>query len=86
MQAEEFVKSQGFKYATVARPGLLERGDAARGVEKVFAKLVSSVGVSQVARALVGDAQAFHAAAGAACPSSPVKVFEMKEIQNYGKQ
>ncbi|GAB4813542.1 hypothetical protein N2152v2_000588 [Parachlorella kessleri] len=84
-QAEEFVKSQAFTYATIARPGLLERGEAARGVEKVFAKLVSSVPVAQVARALVGDAQAFHAA-GAAGAAGAVKVYEMKELQAYGKQ
>lgn len=47
-QAEEAVKSSGFAYATIMRPGLLERGQMARGLEKAVAKLWSSVPVSQV--------------------------------------
>ena len=31
-QAEEAVKGQGFPYATIMRPGMLERGEMARGV------------------------------------------------------
>jgi hypothetical protein len=34
-QAEEAVKSQGFVRAGIFRPGMLDRGDKARAIEKV---------------------------------------------------
>lgn len=46
MQAEEAVKAQRFPYASILRPGLLERGELARGMEKVVARVMSSVKVS----------------------------------------
>ncbi len=48
LQAEEAVKASGFAYATIMRPGLLERGQMARGLEKAVAKVWSSVPVSKV--------------------------------------
>ena len=45
-QAEEAVKAQRFPYASILRPGLLERGELARGMEKAVARLMSSVKVS----------------------------------------
>lgn len=35
MQAEEAVKGQGFARAGIFRPGMLDRGDKARSIEKV---------------------------------------------------
>lgn len=46
MQAEEAVKAQRFPYASILRPGLLERGELARGMEKAVARVMSSVKVS----------------------------------------
>lgn len=61
------MKSQGFKFVTIMRPGLLERGDKARGLEKTWAKFMSSVPVSQVghgkwciSRQLAGNACTAH--------------------------
>ena len=70
------------------RPGLLERGELARGLEKLSAKLLSSVAVSQVARVMVLDAERWHearsAAAAAAAGAQPeVKVFEMGDLRKY---
>lgn len=67
------------------RPGLLERGQLARGAEKVFAKLVSSVAVGQVARVLVDEAEKWHAVhgGGGEATDPQVTVFEMKQLQQY---
>ena len=46
-QAEEAVKAQRFPYAALLRPGLLERGELARGMEKAVARVMSSVKVRQ---------------------------------------
>lgn len=40
-QAEESVKSAGFSRTAIFRPGLLDRGDKARALEKVGSWLVS---------------------------------------------
>lgn len=79
--AEEVVKHQGFDYVSIMRPGLLERGDLARGPEKLYAKLVSSVAASQVAKVMIGDAEKPNRAAG----EGGIKVWSMKEIQSYGQ-
>jgi hypothetical protein len=39
LQAEEAVKSQGFGRAGIFRPGMLDRGDKARAIEKVSVSL-----------------------------------------------
>ncbi|RMZ54497.1 hypothetical protein APUTEX25_002073, partial [Auxenochlorella protothecoides] len=41
--AEEAVKSQGFAYTTILRPGLLARGDKARTAERAFSFLLKGV-------------------------------------------
>lgn len=51
VQAEEAVKAQRFPRSLILRPGMLERGELARGAEKWGMKLLpflSSVPVSQV--------------------------------------
>ena len=89
-QAEQAVTSQRLPYASLWRPGLLERGDLARGGERLFARLLNSVAASQVAHAMVADAERWHAARSAAGASAVgaaaeplVRIFEMKEIQQY---
>ncbi|KAL4424870.1 hypothetical protein ABPG77_002093 [Micractinium sp. CCAP 211/92] len=87
--AEEAVKASGFAYATIMRPGLLERGQMARGLEKAVAKVWSSVPVSKVAAVMIADAERWHDArrggggSGATEGQAAVKVFEMKDIQRY---
>lgn len=48
MQAEEAVKAARFPCATILQPGMLDRGELARGPEKWALKVMSSVPVSQV--------------------------------------
>ncbi|KAL4451875.1 hypothetical protein ABPG75_007537 [Micractinium tetrahymenae] len=85
--AEEAAKAAGFAYTTIMRPGLLERGELARGLEKVVAKVLSSVAVSKVAAVMIADAERWHDArrggSGEAAGQAAVKVFEMGEIQKY---
>ena len=85
LQAEQAAKSLHLPYTTIVRPGLLERGELARGLEKLSSKLLSSVAVSQVARVMLADAERWHEARGpAAAGAEPeVKVFEMGDLQNY---
>lgn len=127
MQAEEAVKAARFPRAAILQPGMLDRGDLARGVEKAGMKLpfVPSVPVAQVrcgrlrggmressgcihrlrlalrptarspqvARCMVADAERFltaraggggDAAGAAAAAAEPeVKVYSMRELQDY---
>lgn len=54
-------------------------------MEKMISNVLSSVAVSQVAKAMVGDAEAFHARRETeAGQFKGVRVYEMKEIQKYG--
>lgn len=46
-QAEEAVRAQRFPHAAILRPGLLERGELARGMERAIARVMSSVKVRQ---------------------------------------
>ncbi len=38
MQVEEAIKAKGFEHVAIARPGLLDRGDSARTIEKIASK------------------------------------------------
>jgi oxidoreductase len=88
-QAEEAVKAARFPYASILRPGLLERGELARGMEKMVARIMSSVKVSQVAHCMIADAERWHAERAAAAGSGgaggepEVKLFEMKAIHGF---
>lgn len=55
-RAEEAVKAEGFDRVSIFRPGLLDRGELARGIEKLGMKLGSSIKVSDVAKLLILDA------------------------------
>jgi hypothetical protein len=82
-KAEEAVKSAGFAYVTIMRPGLLQRGTLARGMEPIAAKIIPSIPVSHVAAAMIADSLAFH---DGKKQGETLKVFEMKEMQNYAKE
>ncbi|WIA44601.1 hypothetical protein OEZ86_007319 [Tetradesmus obliquus] len=74
--AEEAVKGQGFARGGIFRPGMLDRGDKARSIEKLFAPLTGAIAVSDVARAMLSDAAAFKAGS-----VTGVGVFEMKDLK-----
>lgn len=77
-QAEEAVRAEGFPAVGIFRPGLLDRGAAARAGERLFIRLVSSVPVAGVAAAMLADAEKFLTGAGR---PAGVRVFEMASIQ-----
>ena len=52
------MKAQGFTATFVFRPGLLERGEKARGVEKLASRLLSSTPVKDIATAMIKEAEA----------------------------
>ena len=83
--AEEAAKAQGFAYTTLMRPGMLERGELTRPLERMFMRLTPSVPASGVAAVMIRDAEAFHAK-GAAAGDKEVRVYEMKEIQRLAKE
>lgn len=56
-EAEQAVQAQEFERVSVWRPGLLERGDAARWNEKLFAWVAPSMPTSTLARAMRIDAE-----------------------------
>eukprot|EP00878_Enallax_costatus_P044876 GHUV01053650.1.p1 GENE.GHUV01053650.1~~GHUV01053650.1.p1 ORF type:complete len:209 (+),score=94.39 GHUV01053650.1:36-662(+) len=74
--AENAVTSQGFARAAIFRPGMLDRGDKARGIEKIFMPIMGSIRVSDVAKVMIADAEAFKAG-----KASGTAVFEMKALQ-----
>eukprot|EP00882_Tetradesmus_deserticola_P001979 GHRQ01002121.1.p1 GENE.GHRQ01002121.1~~GHRQ01002121.1.p1 ORF type:complete len:278 (+),score=130.78 GHRQ01002121.1:147-980(+) len=74
--AEAAVKGQGFARAAIFRPGMLDRGDKARAIEKWFAPLTGAIPVADVARAMVADAAAHKAGR-----VSGLAVFEMKDLK-----
>ncbi len=78
-EAEEAVRGAGFARAAIARPGLIERGAAARTTEKIFARVMASVPAARVAAALVADAEA--ALAGGLGAPAGERVIEMAELR-----
>ncbi|GFR47824.1 hypothetical protein Agub_g9601 [Astrephomene gubernaculifera] len=72
--AEQSVLQQGFQRASIFRPGLLNRGDKARAMEKLAAHVFSSIQVKDVARLMILDALRDPATA------QPAAVFEMGEL------
>lgn len=80
--AEEAAKAQGFALGVSAfRPGMLERGELARGVERLFAKVLSSVPVADVAKVMIADAE--QRLAGGATGE---RVLEMRDILAEAKE
>jgi oxidoreductase len=80
--AENAIKEQNFSYVTIMRPGLLNRGDLDRSLEKVWGKFMSSVPVSKVAAAMIADAEKF-ASGGVGAGDEKVKIWSMNEICNF---
>ncbi|GMH41939.1 hypothetical protein BSKO_09858 [Bryopsis sp. KO-2023] len=80
-QAEAAVIDKGFERTSIFRPGLLARGSEARGIEKLFQKVVTNVQCSSIARAMILDAERNI---GASNPVSGTSIFEMAEIKKSG--
>mmetsp|Transcript_7613 Transcript_7613/g.16507 ORF Transcript_7613/g.16507 Transcript_7613/m.16507 type:complete len:84 (+) Transcript_7613:405-656(+) len=78
--AEEAVKAQGFERVSIFRPGLLDRGDLARGMERFFLRLMPNIKVSQMGRMMVLDASR------PAAEVKPLAVFEMAALRAAAKQ
>ncbi|KAL6763030.1 hypothetical protein V8C86DRAFT_2505908 [Haematococcus lacustris] len=57
-QAEEAVKAQGFASTAIYRPGLIDRGDKKREIEKVVATVLSSTACDKLAALMVKHAMA----------------------------
>lgn len=75
-QAEEAVKAAGFESVTIARPGMLDRGEKARPLERRLAHVLSSVHAATVAKALISSAEDknFRGA----------RILSMKDIKAFG--
>lgn len=56
-RAEEAVRNCGFDRVSIFRPGMLDRGDMLRPMEKFALKLMSSIKVSDVAKIMILDAE-----------------------------
>jgi hypothetical protein len=82
-QAEEAAKKQGFATLSIFRPGLLDRGDKARGIEKMISAVASGVKVSDVAKVMILDAKRALGLGGSSgsCSAEPVAVYEDKAIR-----
>ncbi len=80
--AEEGVIALGFPRTSIWRPGLLDRGDRARGVEKVGLALAGGVPVRAVAAAIVSTLE-HENTAGA---SSGTSFFSDAEIRRLARE
>lgn len=81
-EAEQAVLSERIPATSIFRPGLLDRGDAARGMEKMMFSLglFSSIKVEDVARCMVLDAERRLGPSSKDEPDGWV-VYEMKPLQ-----
>jgi hypothetical protein len=64
-------------------PGLLDRGDMARGTERFVAKMAPSVTTSQVARTMIADVERWLAARPDSAAAPQAKVYEMGAIKQF---
>ncbi|KAM9997773.1 hypothetical protein ACTFIY_007415 [Dictyostelium cf. discoideum] len=76
-EIEENMKKEGFHYLSIFRPGFLDRGVGDRWVENVIIKVVSSMKVSTLAKAMRIEAENELLNSP---PSNTVKIYSNKEI------
>lgn len=74
------MKRQEFERTAIFRPGLLDREGRARPIERWFSHMVSSIKVSDVAKAMMLDAER-HLKEGVKGTS----VFSMGQLQKAAK-
>ncbi|OQR86138.1 oxidoreductase htatip2-like protein [Achlya hypogyna] len=73
--AEEAIKALGFRRTCILQPGLLQRGDLTRYVERVGQWILPSVSVTGVAKAMIRDYETNGATAG-------LRIVSMREMQD----
>jgi oxidoreductase len=79
--AEAAVEAKGFPRVSIFRPGMLDRGGAARFGEALALKLLPSTPVADVARAMIAAVERDAAAARAATAPVPPAVYETADIR-----
>ena len=79
--AEAAVQARGFPRTSIFRPGMLDRGDAARFGEAVARTLLPATHVADVARAMIAAVERDAAAARAATAPAPPAVYETADIK-----
>ena len=86
-QVEEGVEALGFPRTAIWRPGLLDRGDRARGVERVGLALVGGVPVRSLAGAMVAELERQAAAAAPGASGAPERAaFSDADIRRIARE
>jgi hypothetical protein len=79
--AEEAVTQRAFPHTSIFRPGMLDRGAAARdGLERVACAVLPNTHVSALARAMISVAE--RTASGVVAPSPTPAVYETPDIKD----
>lgn len=78
--AEERVKDQGFEYTLIMRPGLIDRKEDARGIEKFARRFVSHVSTDSIASVMVRKAIDAVTSSTQRDDNPRIEVLEMKDI------
>ena len=78
--AEERVKDQGFEYTLIMRPGLIDRKEDARGIEKFARRFVSHVSTDSIASVMVRKAIDAVTSSTQRNDNPCIEVLEMKDI------
>ncbi|CAM9373987.1 unnamed protein product [Scytosiphon promiscuus] len=81
-KGEQVVRSAGFPHTSIWRPGLLGRGDKARGVEKMARFLITPMPVETLGRAMVIQAESKLGAA----PSEEAVLFSNKDMRRLAER
>eukprot|EP01102_Stenamoeba_stenopodia_P019501 TRINITY_DN7381_c0_g1_i1.p1 TRINITY_DN7381_c0_g1~~TRINITY_DN7381_c0_g1_i1.p1 ORF type:complete len:246 (-),score=48.08 TRINITY_DN7381_c0_g1_i1:254-931(-) len=82
-EIEQYVQDQKFKVTSIWRPGLLDRGDAARTVEKIASVFMGSISVETVARAMMLQEEQDRAKGNL---EGEVRIFENNQIKKIATQ
>jgi oxidoreductase len=78
--AEEAVTKRSFAHASIFRPGMLDRGDKERTLEKLVGSVLPKTHVAAVARAMISVAE--RTASGVVDPSPTPVVYETPDIKD----
>ena len=81
--AEEAVKKQGFDYTTIVRPGLIDRKDKARSVEKLALKVMPSISSDKIATVMIAEALKNIRNAGTDSGEPHVSVWSMNDLKKW---
>eukprot|EP00903_Cladosiphon_okamuranus_P010209 g9668.t1 len=81
-RCEQVIRSAGYPHTSIWRPGLLGRGDKARGVEKMARFLVTPMPVETLGRAMVKEAESKLGTE----PREEAMVFSNKDIKKIAER